>query len=632
MVLVEEIHSCTTTASSSDSEPDSGGGGGPTMSRCVTRSMSASINQERKTHPNSAAEENNSNLCYTKLTTIKTRERTKRSRCTSRRKIRNNKKKKYTVNESRIELTDLSEEVLIAILEHVPATGLVSMSKTSWLFHRICHTDTLWKHRCKIDFNLQTKWAEFSHLYLYEMFFKANTLRDDQNFFKPVSQLKTSVIVWYLTNPSPPCHVVGHLTASQVKSIWSITEEELEEMYFDDSEDRPDMFPLCHYDWSRLYQVFLRKHGGVIPMQNYVLKRCFRNRVALEDHYKLSLHASRRQKWYQYLEDRDVGNREALKALTEHMPKVTYIYMLHQITAMYIEGNLKGGFQTVKAYAEFCGKFRSWMEEKSMKLWPPRIGEILAQDYRIALDFVNKCLASEAEERELDVESFMSKACPFVQMLHEVWTWQNQHGTAYRKEHRSSMIVRRHECYRKYLEFGRAEDFRKLRMYFERREVLSHWLKENLWLISVLGEGVVRSLRPPMLAPDYSFPVLGTDQVACLVQRFLETGLFSDFNKIRMKLSELSSMQIHGLFKKSQALELSIMNEMNRPDSFTLNETNRIQQQKPFPPHGRPQHMAPHTGLHPQPAPISTGGASSHMFYPPHQHNRFFQCQSHPFR
>ena len=67
-------------------------------------------------------------------------------------------------------------------------------------------------------------------------------------------------------------------------------------------------------------------------MQNYVLKRCFRNRQALEEHYKLSLHASRRQKWYQYLEDRDVGNRDALKALTEHMPKVTYIYMLHQVS------------------------------------------------------------------------------------------------------------------------------------------------------------------------------------------------------------------------------------------------------------------------------------------------------------
>ena len=82
-------------------------------------------------------------------------------------------------------------------------------------------------------------------------------------------------------------------------------------------------------------------------MQNYVLKRCFRNRQALEEHYKLSLHASRRQKWYKYLEDRDVGNREALKALTVHMPKVTYIYMLHQVIQFYYVLILPATFQKV---------------------------------------------------------------------------------------------------------------------------------------------------------------------------------------------------------------------------------------------------------------------------------------------
>eukprot|EP00794_Sanderia_malayensis_P003138 gene3138-3606_t len=233
--------------------------------------------------------------------------------------------------ERTLQLTDLSEEVLLLILERVPAFGLINLSKTSSQFHRLCLMDTIWKQRCKIDFNMHARWPEFSFLYLYEMFYKADALRYDQNFFKPVSQLKTSVIVWYLMNPEPPCHVVSHLTASQVKSIWGITEEELEDMYFDDSEDRPDMFPLCHYEWTKLYTVFMKKHGGLLSMQNYVLKRCLRNRQALEEHYRLSLHTSRRQKWYQYLEDRDVGNREALKALTEHMPKVTYVYMLHKV-------------------------------------------------------------------------------------------------------------------------------------------------------------------------------------------------------------------------------------------------------------------------------------------------------------
>ena len=61
---------------------------------------------------------------------------------------------------------------------------------------------------------------------------------------------------------------------------------------------------------------------------------------------------------------------------------------------MYIDGNLKGGFQTVKAYAEFCAQFKAWMEEKSIKIWPPRLGDILAQDYRDALDYVNKSVSA----------------------------------------------------------------------------------------------------------------------------------------------------------------------------------------------------------------------------------------------
>lgn len=65
-------------------------------------------------------------------------------------------------------------------------------------------------------------------------------------------------------------------------------------------------------------------------MQNYVLRRCLRNRQALEEHYQLSLHASRQQKWYQFMDNRDTGER-FLKAITEHMPKATPNYMLHQV-------------------------------------------------------------------------------------------------------------------------------------------------------------------------------------------------------------------------------------------------------------------------------------------------------------
>lgn len=56
---------------------------------------------------------------------------------------------------------------------------------------------------------------------------------------------------------------------------------------------------------------------------------------------------------------------------------------------MYIEGHLKGGFQTVRAYAGFCGYFKTWLDAKSIKLWAPRQGDLVAQDYRDCLEYVN---------------------------------------------------------------------------------------------------------------------------------------------------------------------------------------------------------------------------------------------------
>ena len=83
----------------------------------------------------------------------------------------------------------------------------------------------------QVDFGLKTRWPEYTFIYLYEMFYKAEVLKNDHNFFRPVSQLKTSVIVWYLLNPVPPSQSVSHLTASQAKSIWGLTDEELESNY-----------------------------------------------------------------------------------------------------------------------------------------------------------------------------------------------------------------------------------------------------------------------------------------------------------------------------------------------------------------------------------------------------------------
>lgn len=47
-------------------------------------------------------------------------------------------------------LHQLSDEVLVYILEYLDARTLVRLSKSCRLFHRLCHSDVVWRHRCKV--------------------------------------------------------------------------------------------------------------------------------------------------------------------------------------------------------------------------------------------------------------------------------------------------------------------------------------------------------------------------------------------------------------------------------------------------------------------------------------------------
>ena len=61
-------------------------------------------------------------------------------------------KEEITVDErTSLELCDLSEEVLLLILERIPACGLINLSRTSKQFNRLCVLDTIWKQRCRVS-------------------------------------------------------------------------------------------------------------------------------------------------------------------------------------------------------------------------------------------------------------------------------------------------------------------------------------------------------------------------------------------------------------------------------------------------------------------------------------------------
>ena len=54
--------------------------------------------------------------------------------------------------------------------------------------------------------------------------------------------------------------------------------------------------------------------------------------------------------------------------------------------------------------------------------------------------------------------------------------------------------------------------------------------------------------------------------------RFLETGYRSDFNKIRMKLSEMATLQLQNLVRKSRQLRDSIQQDVMKDDCVYVSD------------------------------------------------------------
>ena len=81
-------------------------------------------------------------------------------------------------------------------------------------------------------------------------------------------------------------------------------------------------------------------------------------------------------------------------------------------------------------------------------------------------------------------------------------------------------------CTRDFLERGRLEDFTQLKHFFERKEIVVGWFKENNWLHPLLGDLVVRPLRPACVSSELSAPHYSSECVSGLVQRYALSASF----------------------------------------------------------------------------------------------------------
>lgn len=71
--------------------------------------------------------------------------------------------------------------------------------------------------------------------------------------------------------------------------------------------------------------------------------------------------------------------------------------------------------------------------------------------------------------------------------------------------------------YREFFEKGNLEDFIRLKMYFERKEVVVVWFKDNSWLYMLLGDYVMWLFRLVCLLFDFFLFYFFIDCVLSLV-------------------------------------------------------------------------------------------------------------------
>lgn len=76
-------------------------------------------------------------------------------------------------------LYTLSEEVLVLILEYLDARTLIRLSKTCRLFHRLCHSDVIWRRRCKVG-NIRSILSQLTIFHV--SFIQRVFLRDSRRF------------------------------------------------------------------------------------------------------------------------------------------------------------------------------------------------------------------------------------------------------------------------------------------------------------------------------------------------------------------------------------------------------------------------------------------------------------------
>ncbi|XP_069830298.1 uncharacterized protein [Dendropsophus ebraccatus] len=408
-------------------------------------------------------------------------------------------------------LLDMSDEILLLILDLLDPFSLLRISTVCSTLYRVSSTDSLWAKHCMVAFGLyfRTGGADcsskeaFKLLYMWKKLYRTLPYnRQLQDLFFSGLPPKKYWVHWLTLEEMVPLPPV-QFPAPEIKEIWGITNDLLDEKHKDESlEEVQDS--VYKYDWKELHSLALLHHGDYSNVQLHVLKKlsseCHEDLEWLYCQYNanrfqwlfsywlfgLSKSCAKQLQriylWWQRFDKKKVAHWGSADS------DVKYLASLHYITEDFWNGNLANGdenmgIQTVENYFSMCRSLLAWILGRKWGKFKQK------KVYKDALEGVYRMLKDELHVSLVNHDQFwiaakvqMSRICSLEKIAGNYVNWK---------------IIDVLPCYRMFMATGESFYLEQIKGFLFRKQLINNWIlqEENYWVSSLLPESLFQLLE-----------------------------------------------------------------------------------------------------------------------------------------
>ncbi|XP_072266309.1 uncharacterized protein [Pyxicephalus adspersus] len=364
-------------------------------------------------------------------------------------------------------LVDMSDELLLHILNFLDAFTLLRAGVVCRTLYRISSTDSLWAKHCQATFGCGfrtgcgdcTPKEAFKLLYIWRTLY--GTLpynRPLQDIFFsgfPLKRYWAQLLTLEEMIPLPPIELPDH----EIVDIWGIPQDLLDEKHKGDDELEwlYNQYNKMRFQWLFSYWLFGLSRSGAKQLQRIYL-------------------------WWQRFDKRKVWQWGSANC------DVKYFASLHGVTNDFWNGKLANGdenigIQTVENYFSMCRSLLAWILGRKWGRFKQK------KVYRDTLEGVYRVLKSEMQVAYIGHEHFWVTAK--VQM-HRVCNLEQHAGN-----YVNWKIIDALPCYRLFMATGENFYLQQIKNFLLRKQIVNNWIhhRDNLWVSSVLPESLFNLLE-----------------------------------------------------------------------------------------------------------------------------------------